>query len=102
VRDPSQSFVGYPDHVVVTRPWHRSRQLRQRFPQLQRSPSDDICYATQNRQTRGTLYGFGMRSRIGVGSTEFFNSNQLVRVARQAGARAGYLIDYVDQIAEIG
>jgi 4-hydroxy-3-methylbut-2-enyl diphosphate reductase len=67
--------------------------LRQRFPQLLDPPSDDICYATQNRQTAVKKIAQDCDLVIVVGSANSSNSVRLVEVAIDAGARAAYLVD---------
>jgi 4-hydroxy-3-methylbut-2-en-1-yl diphosphate reductase len=67
--------------------------LRERFPQLLDPPSDDICYATQNRQAAVKQIASQSDVVIVVGSRNSSNSVRLVEVAREAGARASYLVD---------
>jgi 4-hydroxy-3-methylbut-2-en-1-yl diphosphate reductase len=67
--------------------------LRKRFPLLLDPPSDDICYATQNRQIAVKQIAAQSDVVIVVGSTNSSNSVRLVEVARDAGARAAYLVD---------
>jgi 4-hydroxy-3-methylbut-2-en-1-yl diphosphate reductase len=67
--------------------------LRKRFPLLLDPPSDDICYATQNRQAAVKEIAANSDVVIVVGSTNSSNSVRLVEVARDAGARAAYLVD---------
>ena len=67
--------------------------LRKRFPLLLDPPSDDICYATQNRQLAVKLIAGQSDVVIVVGSTNSSNSVRLVEVARDAGASAAYLVD---------
>ncbi|MDR1295576.1 MAG: 4-hydroxy-3-methylbut-2-enyl diphosphate reductase, partial [Bifidobacteriaceae bacterium] len=62
------------------------RRLRQRFPLLADPPSDDICYATQNRQSAVKNIAAQCDVVIVVGSANSSNSVRLVEVARQAGA----------------
>jgi 4-hydroxy-3-methylbut-2-en-1-yl diphosphate reductase len=66
--------------------------LRQRFPGIQGPPQDDICYATQNRQTAVKAIAAESDVVLVVGSQNSSNSKRLVEVAEAAGAR-GYLID---------
>lgn len=73
-------------------------KLRERFPNLQDPPSDDICYATQNRQTAVKAMAPECQLVIVVGSRNSSNSNRLVEVALGAGAGAAYLVDYADDI----
>lgn len=73
-------------------------RLRERFPKLADPPSDDICYATQNRQTAVKAMAPECELVIVVGSRNSSNSNRLVEVALGAGAGAAYLVDYADDI----
>ncbi|WP_218136408.1 4-hydroxy-3-methylbut-2-enyl diphosphate reductase [Nonomuraea jiangxiensis] len=67
--------------------------LRERFPGLADPPSDDICYASQNRQE--AIAGIAGRCDlvIVVGSANSSNSQRLVEVALEAGAGAAHLVD---------
>ena len=67
--------------------------LRQRFPMLLDPPSDDICYATQNRQAAVKRIAAEAGLIIVVGSRNSSNSVRLVEVALDAGAAAAYLVD---------
>jgi len=69
------------------------RRLRERFPALLDPPSDDICYATQNRQV--AVKDIAARSElvIVVGSTNSSNSVRLVEVALESGADDSRLVD---------
>jgi len=68
--------------------------LKERFPEIASPPSDDICYATQNRQE--AIRGIAAQSDLVlvVGSTNSSNSVRLVEVALEYGAKAAYLVDY--------
>lgn len=74
--------------------------LHQKFPQLQNPPSDDICYATQNRQGAVKAISQNADLVIVVGSRNSSNSRRLVEVALQHGAKQSYLVDYAHQIEE--
>jgi 4-hydroxy-3-methylbut-2-en-1-yl diphosphate reductase len=74
------------------------RRLRARFPKLQDPPSDDICYATQNRQVAVKAMAPECELVIVVGSRNSSNSVRLVEVALGAGCRAAHLVDYADDI----
>ncbi len=74
--------------------------LRQRFPLLQSPPSDDICYATQNRQVAVKQIAAECELVIVVGSQNSSNSVRLVEVALDAGASASYLVDDASEIDE--
>ncbi len=67
--------------------------LRERFPMLLDPPSDDICYATQNRQAAVKRIAAEAGLIIVVGSRNSSNSVRLVEVALDAGAAAAYLVD---------
>ncbi len=67
--------------------------LRERFPELLDPPSDDICYATQNRQAAVKQIAAESGLVIVVGSRNSSNSVRLVEVALDAGAEAAYLVD---------
>ena len=75
-------------------------RLREKFPQLQDPPSDDICYATQNRQIAVKEISTDCDLLIVVGSANSSNSVRLVEVALEAGAKASYRIDDVSEIDE--
>jgi len=74
--------------------------LKQRFPNLQDPPSDDICYATQNRQVAIKQIAPEADLVLVVGSKNSSNSVRLVEVALEYGAKAGYLIDYANQLED--
>lgn len=76
------------------------KKLHDRFAHLQDPPSDDICYATQNRQVAVKAIAAESDVVIVVGSQNSSNSKRLVEVALQAGAGASYLVDYAHQIDE--
>jgi len=73
-------------------------RLRDRFPTLQDPPSDDICYATQNRQVAVKAMAPECDLVIVVGSRNSSNSVRLVEVALGAGSNAAHLVDYADDI----
>jgi 4-hydroxy-3-methylbut-2-enyl diphosphate reductase len=73
-------------------------KLRERFPLLMDPPSDDICYATQNRQVAVKEIAAESELVIVVGSTNSSNSVRLVEVAKEYGAAASYLVDYAEHI----
>jgi 4-hydroxy-3-methylbut-2-enyl diphosphate reductase len=74
------------------------RRLREKFPTLQDPPSDDICYATQNRQVAVKAMAPECQLVIVVGSRNSSNSVRLVEVALNAGSDAAHLVDYADDI----
>jgi 4-hydroxy-3-methylbut-2-enyl diphosphate reductase len=66
--------------------------LRRRFPAIQEPPTDDICYATQNRQEAVKALAQRVDVVLVIGSANSSNSNRLVEVARSTGMPA-YLVD---------
>ena len=74
--------------------------LRERFPQLLDPPSDDICYATQNRQAAVKEIAADSDLVIVVGSRNSSNSVRLVEVALDSGAKAAYLVDDASGVVE--
>ena len=76
------------------------RRLRARFPDLQDPPSDDICYATQNRQVAVKQIAEHADLVIVVGSRNSSNTMRLVDVSLGAGARSAYRVDYAAEIEE--
>ncbi|WP_436776007.1 4-hydroxy-3-methylbut-2-enyl diphosphate reductase [Yinghuangia sp. YIM S09857] len=74
--------------------------LKEKFPLLESPPSDDICYATQNRQVAVKQIAAEADLIIVVGSKNSSNSVRLVEVALEAGAGASYLVDGADEIDE--
>ncbi|MFE4370196.1 4-hydroxy-3-methylbut-2-enyl diphosphate reductase [Streptomyces sp. NPDC056835] len=74
--------------------------LKEKFPQLISPPSDDICYATQNRQIAVKQMGADADLVIVVGSKNSSNSVRLVEVALGAGAGASHLVDGAEEIDE--
>ena len=75
-------------------------KLHERYSNLENPPSDDICYATQNRQAAVKEIAPKCELVIVVGSQNSSNSRRLVEVALEAGARASYLVDYASQIED--
>ncbi|MBW8059600.1 MAG: 4-hydroxy-3-methylbut-2-enyl diphosphate reductase [Solirubrobacterales bacterium] len=73
--------------------------LRARFPAIVSSKSDDICYATTNRQIAVKQLARECELVLVIGSTNSSNSNRLVEVAREHGA-ASHLIDNHSQVRE--
>jgi 4-hydroxy-3-methylbut-2-enyl diphosphate reductase len=74
-------------------------RLRERFPNIVSSKSDDICYATTNRQIAVKQLARESDLVLVIGSTNSSNSNRLVEVAREHGA-ASHLIDNATQVRE--
>jgi len=74
--------------------------LKERFPEIQAPPSDDICYATQNRQEAIKVIAPQADLVIVVGSRNSSNSVRLVEVALEYGAKASFLVDYAEEIQD--
>jgi len=74
--------------------------LKERFPEIQAPPSDDICYATQNRQEAIKEIAPQADLVIVVGSRNSSNSVRLVEVALEYGAKASFLVDYAEEIQD--
>src|SRR5574338_1034967 len=100
VRDPEKVVWLSQTTLSVDETMETVRRLRERFPSLQDPPSDDICYATQNRQLAVKQMAPECDLMIVVGSRNSSNSVRLVEVALEHGARAGHLVDYADEIDE--
>jgi 4-hydroxy-3-methylbut-2-en-1-yl diphosphate reductase len=98
VRDPEKVVWLSQTTLSVDETMETVRRLRERFPSLQDPPSDDICYATQNRQLAVKQMAPECDLMIVVGSTNSSNSVRLVEVALEHGSRAGHLVDYADQV----
>jgi 4-hydroxy-3-methylbut-2-en-1-yl diphosphate reductase len=98
VRDPEKVVWLSQTTLSVDETMETVRQLRERFPSLQDPPSDDICYATQNRQVAVKAMAPHCDLVLVVGSTNSSNSMRLVEVALSSGAGAAYLIDYAREI----
>lgn len=67
--------------------------LRQRFPNIKQPTKDDICYASQNRQSAVKALAERADTVFVVGSKNSSNSNRLVEVARESGAQAHLIED---------
>ncbi|HEX5728847.1 4-hydroxy-3-methylbut-2-enyl diphosphate reductase [Microbacterium sp.] len=100
VRDPSKVVWLSQTTLSVDETMETVRRLRVRFPQLQDPPSDDICYATQNRQVAIKKVAKDADLVIVVGSANSSNSVRLVEVALEYGAKAAYRVDYADEVKQ--
>lgn len=100
VRDPDRVVWLSQTTLSVDETMETVRRLREKFPALQDPPSDDICYATQNRQVAVKQMSEGVDLMIVVGSRNSSNSVRLVEVAIEHGAKDGHLVDYADEIDE--
>jgi 4-hydroxy-3-methylbut-2-enyl diphosphate reductase len=93
VRDPAKVAWLSQTTLSVDETTETVAALRERFPLLIDPPSDDICYATQNRQAAVKQIASESDVVIVVGSTNSSNSVRLVEVALDSGAAAAYLVD---------
>jgi 4-hydroxy-3-methylbut-2-enyl diphosphate reductase len=100
VRDPENLVWLSQTTLSVDETMETVRRLRARFPKLQDPPTDDICYATQNRQVAIKKVAKDADVVIVVGSANSSNSVRLVEVARESGAGAVHRIDYADEIEQ--
>ncbi|MDH2392391.1 4-hydroxy-3-methylbut-2-enyl diphosphate reductase [Streptomyces sp. HNM0663] len=100
VRDPSKVVWLSQTTLSVDETMETVDRLKTKFPLLVSPPSDDICYATQNRQIAVKQMGVESDLVIVVGSQNSSNSKRLVEVALGAGARAAHLVDFADEIDE--
>ena len=100
VKDPSKVVWLSQTTLSVDETMETVRRLRERFPQLQDPPSDDICYATQNRQVAIKKVARDAELVIVVGSANSSNSVRLVEVALEHGAKAAYRVDYAHEIQQ--
>lgn len=98
VRDPSKVVWLSQTTLSVDETMHTVERLRQRFPLIADPPSDDICYATQNRQVAVKKIARDAELVIVVGSANSSNSVRLVEVALESGAPTSYRVDKADEI----
>jgi 4-hydroxy-3-methylbut-2-enyl diphosphate reductase len=100
VRDPSKVAWLSQTTLSVDETMQTVERLREHFPELIDPPSDDICYATQNRQQAVKEIASVADLVLVVGSGNSSNSVRLVEVAREAGAPAAYRVDDASEIDE--
>ena len=100
VSDPSKVVWLSQTTLSVDETMETVAALRAKFPELLDPPSDDICYATQNRQQAVKEIGSASDLVIVVGSGNSSNSVRLVEVALEAGAKAAYRVDDASEIDE--
>jgi 4-hydroxy-3-methylbut-2-en-1-yl diphosphate reductase len=98
VRDPTKVAWLSQTTLSVDETMETVAAIRERFPHLLDPPSDDICYATQNRQLAVKEIARDSDLVIVVGSGNSSNSVRLVEVALEAGARAAYRVDDASEI----
>lgn len=100
VRDPKKLIWLSQTTLSVDETMETVIKLREKHPTLQNPPSDDICYATQNRQVAIKKVGAGSDLVIVVGSANSSNTVRLVEVALEAGAKAAHRVDFASEINE--
>jgi 4-hydroxy-3-methylbut-2-enyl diphosphate reductase len=100
VKDPSKVIWLSQTTLSVDETMETVLKLREKFPTLQNPPSDDICYATQNRQVAIKKVGSESDLVLVIGSANSSNTVRLVEVALEAGAKAAYRIDYASEIKD--
>ena len=100
VRDPARVVWLSQTTLSVDETMETVSRLRARFPLLQAPPSDDICYATQNRQVAVKKIAGDTELVIVVGSSNSSNSVRLVEVALEHGANAAHRVDNAGEIQE--
>lgn len=98
VRDPDKVVWISQTTLSVDETMETVRRLRDRFPTLQDPPSDDICYATQNRQEAVKAIAPRVDVMVVVGSANSSNSVRLVEVALENGAASAYRVDKADEL----
>jgi 4-hydroxy-3-methylbut-2-en-1-yl diphosphate reductase len=98
VRDPSRLAWLSQTTLSVDETLETVNRLREKYPLLHDPPSDDICYATQNRQLAVKQIAAHSDLVIVVGSANSSNSVRLVEVALEAGAKAAHRIDNATEI----
>ncbi|HEX6149064.1 4-hydroxy-3-methylbut-2-enyl diphosphate reductase [Nocardioides sp.] len=100
VRDPEKVAWLSQTTLSVDETMATVAAIRERFPALLDPPSDDICYATQNRQLAIKEIARDADLVIVVGSGNSSNSVRLVEVALEAGAGSAYRVDDASEIDE--
>lgn len=100
VRDPDKVIWLSQTTLSVDETMTTVKLLREKFPNLQDPPSDDICYATSNRQAAIKKIAPDADLVIVVGSANSSNSVRLVEVALEYGAKASYRVDFANQVDE--
>ena len=98
VDDPSKLVWLSQTTLSVDETMETVRRLRARFPELHDPPSDDICYATQNRQVAIKQVAAGADLVLVVGSANSSNTMRLVDVSLASGAKAAHRVDYAAEI----
>lgn len=100
VRDPAKVVWLSQTTLSVDETMRLVTELRARFPDIADPPSDDICYATTNRQAAVKAMAPESDVVLVIGSANSSNSARLVEVALEAGAPQAYLVDSVHDVGE--
>lgn len=98
IKDPSRVAWLSQTTLSVDETWETVTRIREKYPLLIDPPSDDICYATQNRQSAVKQIANHSDLVIVVGSRNSSNSVRLVEVALEAGAKSAYRVDNASEI----
>jgi 4-hydroxy-3-methylbut-2-enyl diphosphate reductase len=98
---PDEERIAYISQTTLSVDETRSiiARLRERFPAIVGPRTDDICYATTNRQAAVKQLARECELVLVIGSRNSSNSNRLVEVAREHGAES-HLIDNEGQVRE--
>jgi 4-hydroxy-3-methylbut-2-en-1-yl diphosphate reductase len=100
VRDPAKVVWLSQTTLSVDETLETVARLKTRLPLLQSPPSDDICYATSNRQDAVKAMASRCDVVLVIGSQNSSNSQRLREVALDAGAKSAYLVDYAHEVDE--
>ena len=100
VKDPEKLVWLSQTTLSVDETMETVRRLRERFPKLQDPPSDDICYATQNRQVAIKKIAPQADLVIVVGSSNSSNSVRLKEGALEYGAASAYRVDFASEVRQ--
>ena len=100
IKDPSKVVWLSQTTLSVDETYETVEKLKERFPTLQNPPSDDICYATQNRQVAIKKVAQEAELVIVVGSANSSNTVRLVEVALENGAKAAYRVDFASEVKD--
>lgn len=100
IRDPNKVVWLSQTTLSVDETYETVEKLKLKIPTLINPPSDDICYATQNRQVAIKKVALEAELVIVVGSANSSNTVRLVEVALENGAKAAYRVDYATEIKD--
>ena len=99
IKQPDNLYLVTQTTLSVTDTKEIITELKKRFPAIQEPNSEDICYATQNRQDAVKQLALETQLILVVGSENSSNSNRLKELAVKSGSRP-YLVDDPDQISK--